>query len=390
MAVCGIVAEYDPFHTGHKWQIEEIKRQLGGDCAVLCVLSGNWTQRGTPALLEKHQRTRLALLGGSDLVLELPLPWATASAEGFARGGVEVLRAAGVVTHLCFGSEAGTLAPLQEIAGVLETPAFQSALRQELDQGLSFPAARQRAAETVLHRALPELGFPNNTLGLEYLRALGGSGIQPVTVPRQGAGHNGLPAGGYASAGFLRGLLRQGGLKNATPYLPADRSEYLGPFTDFALAERCVLDRLRRMTRSELALVPDCGEGLSNRLYRAIRQETTLEGILTAMKTKRYTLSRLRRIVLYAWLGLTGTDRPAQVPYLRVLGCNARGQALLQDMKTVASLPVLTKPAAVRSLSEQAQNVFALEVRGTDCWGLCLPELPPCGAEWLNSPVVLP
>ncbi|MCD8377004.1 MAG: nucleotidyltransferase family protein, partial [Oscillospiraceae bacterium] len=333
MDVCGIIAEYDPFHTGHAWQIAEIRRRLGPGCAVVCVLGGGWSQRGTPALLDKSVRARLALEGGADLVLELPLPWAIASAEGFARGGVALLRASGAVTHLCFGSEEGRLEPLERLAGCLDSPAYPPALRRHLAEGLSFPAARQKAVEELLGPEGALLRQPNNNLGVEYLRAAAGSGLTAMTVPRRGTGHGQPPAGGFASAGYLRGLLRRGEGKKAAPYLLPGTLEALGPMADIRLGERSALERLRRLEPEALAALPDCGEGLSNRLYRAIRQGGGLEDILQRAKTKRYPLSRLRRVLLYAWLGLTREDVPPAPLYLRPLGLNGRGRLLLREMK---------------------------------------------------------
>ncbi len=390
MNVCGIIAEYDPFHTGHSWQISEVRRTLGADCAVVCVLGGNFSQRGTPSMLEKHVRARMALLGGADLVLELPLPWATASAEGFARGGIALLKASGIVTHLCFGSEIGDLTPLQEAAGCLNGPDYSSALRTHLDAGLSFPAARQKAAEDLLGKELLLLTEPNNNLGVEYLRALAGSDITPMTVRRRGAGHDSEPSEGFASGRYLRSLLLQGESEKAAPYMLPGTLDETGPLADIRLGERAMLDRLRRLTEADLAALPDCGEGLSNRLYRAIRDGGGIAEILERAKTKRYSLSRLRRVLLYAWLGLKAEDRPDVPLYIRVLGFNSRGQGLLHLMKSQASLPLLTKPADVRNMSSQVQAQFRLEVRSTDCWGMCLPDPSPCGLEWQNPPIVIP
>ncbi|MGN1003504.1 MAG: nucleotidyltransferase family protein [Oscillospiraceae bacterium] len=393
MHTCGIIAEYDPFHTGHARQISAVRQTLGTDCAVVCVMSGNWTQRGTPALAEKHLRARLALLGGSDLVLELPLPYAISSAEWFARGGVSVLAGAGVITHLCFGSECGDLAPLEQTARCLDSAEYSQALRGFLDQGLSFPTARQRAVRQVIGPAADCLSLPNNNLGVEYLRALNrcGSAITPLTVQRQGAGHGEGPRGGFASASYLRQCLREGHREDAMPYLIPCEGELLdsSSLSNVQLAERAILARLRQMTAEELTALPDCGEGLSNRLYRAIRKGISLEEILTLAKTKRYPLARLRRVLLWAYLGLTQADRPETPPYLRVLGMNETGRALLREISAQGTIPVLTKPAQVRRLSAEAQHLFELEARATDLYGLCMPQIPPCGTEWLEGPVVL-
>lgn len=393
MNICGIIAEYDPFHTGHARQIQAVRAQLGSDCAVVCVMSGNWTQRGGPAIVGKHRRAQLALMGGADLVLELPLPYAISSAEWFARGGVRVLHDTGIVTHLCFGSELGELEPLRQTAACLDSEEYRQLLLQETGKGLSFPVARQNAAAGLIGRAADCLSAPNNNLGVEYLRALTwcASAIEPLTVRRQGAGHGEAPDGGYASASYLREQLRAGRFEDAAPYLIDCEGEilYSSSLADISLAERAMLYRLRQMSVDELADLPDCGEGLADRLYRAIRQSTGVEEILSAAKTKRYTHARLRRILLWAYLGMTLRDRPDAPPYLRVLGMNQTGRALLRAMNERASAPVLTKPAHVRRMSDDAQHLFQLEARATDLYGLCLPHPEPCGLEWTQSPVIL-
>lgn len=393
MKICGIIAEYDPFHTGHAYQISALRQTLGKDCAVICVMSGNWTQRGGPALFDKHTRAQMALVGGADLVLELPLPCAISSAEGFARGGVSVLNATGIVTHLCFGSECGNLPLLSQVAQTLDREKFRGELHVGLDQGMSFPTARQQAVQQLIGDDAACLSYPNNNLGVEYLRALNrlGSKIIPITVQRTGAGHGQAPAGGYSSASHLRQLLSESKWAEASDFLPSGALELLheAPLSDYRRAERAILYRLRQMPAEELAKLPDCGEGLSNRLYQAIRQGTSLDEILMLVKTKRYTHARLRRILLWAFLGLTAADRLETPHYLRVLGMNDTGRTLLRSMREHASLPILTKPSHVRNLSTDAQRLFDAESCATDLYGFCLPELPPCGSEWKRNPVII-
>ena len=206
MAVAGIIAEYNPFHRGHGWQVEELRRRLGADTAVVAAMSGNFVQRGDFALLNKHARAEAALMGGVDLVLELPTAWASATAEQFAWGGVSLLAATGVVTDLVFGSECGDLAALQAAARCLDSPDYGDALRRLLGEGMTFAKARQQAAEAIAGVELSCLGNPNDNLAVEYLRALRGqaSGIQPLALPRQGAAHDSESATGFASASAIR------------------------------------------------------------------------------------------------------------------------------------------------------------------------------------------
>ena len=383
METAGIVAEYNPFHRGHAWHIAETRRRLGGDAPVVCVMSGHWVQRGECALADKWLRAALALDRGADLVVELPTPWAMASAEPFARGAVSLLAATGVVDVLSFGSETGELAPLEEAAAALDAPDYPERLRAALGRGLSFPAARQEAAGAAC------LSAPNNNLGVEYLRSLRalGSTIRPLTVPRQGAGHDGPAAGGYASASELRRLLRAGRGEEAAPYLTAPWS---GELADMQHIERAVLARLRTMGEGDWAALPDGGgaEGLPSRLAKAAREAVSLEDFYTRAKTRRYPHARLRRLALAAFLGLRAAERPAAPPYVRVLGLGGRGRALLRRMKDTCPLPVIVKPAQARELDGPARTLFESEARYTDLYGLCFPAPRPCGAEWIHSPVV--
>ena len=383
METAGIVAEYNPFHRGHAWHIAKTRRRLGGDAPVVCVMSGHWVQRGECALADKWLRAALALDRGADLVVELPTPWAMASAESFARGAVSLLAATGVVDVLSFGSETGELAPLEAAAAALDALDYPEKLRAALGRGLSFPAARQEAAGAAC------LSAPNNNLGVEYLRSLRalGSTIRPLTVPRQGAGHDGPAAGGFASASELRRLLRAGRGEEAAPYLTAPWS---GELADMHHIERAVLASLRTMGEGDWAALPDGGgaEGLPSRLAKAAREAVSLEDFYTLAKTRRYPHARLRRLALAAFLGLRAAERPAAPPYVRVLGLGSRGRVLLRRMKDTCPLPVIVKPAQAREMDGPARTLFESEARYTDLYGLCFPAPRPCGAEWIRSPVV--
>ena len=213
MAVVGVIAEYNPFHRGHAWQPAQLRRRLGADTAVIACMSGNFVQRGDFAVLNKHRRAETALLGGADLVLELPTPWSAAAAERFAQGGVAVLEAAGIVTHLAFGCECGDLEPLQRIAEALESEEYHAGLRRFLDEGMTFAVARQGAIWGLTSRETAEhLSYPNNSLAVEYLRALaaGESGITPIALPRTGAAHDSGVEDAYSSASAIRGKLFAG------------------------------------------------------------------------------------------------------------------------------------------------------------------------------------
>lgn len=401
MQTTGMIIEYNPLHSGHLYLVEEIRRRLGPDTAVIGVMSGDFVQRGDFAVVRRHARAKAAVESGVDLVLELPLPWATGSAERFADGGVGILEAAGVVDHLAFGSECGDADALQRLAGILCSEEFPAVLREELSSGVSFAAARQKAVERLSgaeDAAL--LAEPNNILGVEYCKSLlrRGSTICPFTVKRKGTSYHGtqlqeqLP-----SATMLRGLLSSGARERALSLMaPAMRCAYeeeeqagRAPVL-LETCERAILARLRSMSEEDFAPLDEGREGLYHRLYEASRTAARLDDLLEAAKTKRYAHARLRRMVLWAWLGMTAGDCPQEIPYLRVLAANETGRELLARMKQTAKVPVVTKPQHIRRLTPEAQNLFELEARAADLYALAYPDLSAAvgGSLWREGPVI--
>ena len=399
MAAAGIIAEYNPLHLGHCCQLRRLRALLGEETPVICAMSGNFVQRGDFALLGKHARAEAAVRSGADLVLEIPLSWACAPAERFAQGGVEVLLGTGLVTDLVFGSESADAGAIRSAAEALLGPDFPEALRRELAGPHSFAAARQRALAGLIGEEGAEvLSRPNDILAVEYAKALSreGSEVHLVPILRQGAGHD-QDGGEYPSAGSIRRMIQEGRRAEALAAMaPAMREIYeaeeaRGRAPVFAAgAERAILAQLRRMGEADFLALDAGGEGLGNRLAAAAREAASLEEVLDRAKTKRYAYSRLRRLALWAYLGLRPETLPARVPYLRPLAMNQRGRALLAEARRRGALPILTKPADVRRLTPEAQAVFRQEVLATDLYTLAFPGDPaPGGAEWREGPRVL-
>lgn len=380
MNTAGIVAEYNPFHNGHMQHIAETKKMLSG-CPVVCVMSGNFTQRGDFALLPKHARAQAAVRCGADLVLELPLPWCLASAERFAFGAVSLLDALGIVTHLSFGSECGSVDALESLACHLDDPGFSTALHDALSDGRSFPAARQ----TALGMLCPDaalLSGPNNILGLEYIKALRAlrSDIKPVTVRRQGSGHDTAQTeNDFASASLLRSLAKTAPDK-LQQYMPAPSFDVFmrecraGAAPVFSAdADASVMAVLRKLRIDDYQTLPDMSEGFHNRLFRAVAASASPQEAAAAAKTKRYTLSRIRRQLLCAYLGVSAGAGGRRPPYARVLAFNDAGRALLRAASQRARIPILTKPASVSALSARCNKLFALECEADDLYMLACP-----------------
>lgn len=400
MSVIGIVGEYNPFHYGHKHHISETRKLLGNDYPVVCVMSGDFIQRGEAAVYSKFARAEAAVRSGADLVLELPLPWSLSSAEGFARGSVAVLGATGVVTHLSFGSECGDIKPLSELAGLLLDPLFGAAIKAELsaDEGISFALARQRAAAKKAGVLAGYLDSPNNILAVEYIKAIYDQslGIEPVTVKRIGSGHDRTSDSGPRSASEIRRALKDG--KNIAASVPKTAYEvYLredklgrGPVLNENL-ETAILSRLRMLGPEEFAGLPDAAEGLNNRLYRAAREENSIDAVISAAKSKRYALSRIRRMTMCAALGIKAEDACGLPPYIRVLAANERGCSLLREMDGKATLPVINKPAAIKSMDTECRRIFELGSDSHDLYtlGFAAKEERKGGEDWRMSPKII-
>lgn len=377
MNISGIISEYNPFHMGHKHHIDQTRAELGADTGIICVMSGNFVQRGEPAAFTKNARAECAVHGGADLVLELPLPWALSSAEGFARGAVGVLGATGVVSHLSFGSECGNVAPLDEAARVLLRPEMDAIIKNKLTEGISYAEARQAAAEALAGKPIPELRSPNNILGIEYIKAIYEQrlGIEPITVRRIGAGHDRRGGGELPSASELRSRLGRG--ESIIANMPEKCAEVLeremrcgrGPVMGAAL-DTAVISRLRMLPQSAYEELPDSAEGLGLRLCRAAKSEVCVDAVIAAAATKRYAVSRIRRMIMCAALGLKAGDADGRPPYIRVLAANAKGCAILKKMRERATLPIITKPAEINTLGAEARACFALEKAATDLFVL--------------------
>lgn len=378
MKIAGIVAEYNPLHTGHLYHLNKTRELLGEDAAIVCVLSGNFTQRGDFAIFEKHARAEAAVLCGADLVLELPLPWAISSAEGFAFGAVSILNSLGIVTHLSFGSETGCVEPLVRAADFLVSGRSDELIKNELQKGISFAHARQAAALNALGETAHVLKSPNNILGVEYIKALKNlnSSIQPLTFKRSGAGHDSEEIDKTASASRLRSMIRSG--ENAFEYMPEAAAKVFrreiscgrGPVF-IESCEGAILAVLRRMSSAELCAFDGGAEGLGDRLYKAVSVEPSLGSVYESAKTKRYALSRIRRLVLRAYLGIT-SDFPKAPPYAKILALGGRGRLLLKNISE--DFTIISKPAAGRALRGEAKRVFELEARSTNLYVLAYPK----------------
>ena len=371
----GIVCEYNPFHRGHLYQIEESRRRLGEDTAVVCAMSGDFVQRGEAAIFDKFTRAEAACRCGADLVIELPLPWCLSSAEGFARGAVSMLGAMGC-SALCFGSESGALAPLERLAELAVDPAFNGRVKARLERepNLSYAAARQLEAEAAVGEAAKLLEKPNDILAVEYLKAIRTLGLPMRALPvlRKGSGHDRDALDGETrSASEIRrrmaaGLPVEDDIPAAAYAVYKREAERGRAVLSGAALETAMLSRLLLLEGEDFSRLPDAADGLGNRIYRAVRENAGLEAICAAAKTKRYALSRIRRLCLCACLGVKAGMSAGTPPYARVLAADGKGRAYLHERSAEGTIPVITRPAAVRMLGADSAALFALGARAHD------------------------
>ena len=369
MKTAAIICEYNPFHNGHKFHIEETRRKTGAD-SVIAIMSGNFVQRGDIAVFDKSIRAKAAILGGADLVIELPALYSSASAEFFAYNAVKILNSLGTVDFLSFGAE--TLDPCQitQIAKFLaeEPSEFSDKMKHYFSEGLSFPAARSKAlSEFWGTEAEKIISTPNNILGIEYAKALylTNSSISPCPILRKGAAHDStLTSGNIASATYIRDLIQKNQWPNFKNFIPDFAA---GLFSEARVhsiksLEKAILCELIKAPTDRLKSISDVSEGLENRLKEAALTSRTLEELIDKVKTKRYTHSRIRRIVLSAYLGITKELRQTPPQYIKILEHNGVGQKIIAHAKKSATLPIVRNTSQVNKLKNPfIKNQWELE-----------------------------
>ena len=360
MKVAAVISEFNPFHNGHKYLIKKIKSEHA-DC-VVAIMSGNFVQRGEVAIIDKYERAKAALQGGCDLVVELPTVFALSSAERFAKGGVQIADALNA-DILCFGAENEDVTKLSQIADTFSDEDFKTALKDNLSNGDYYAKAVSKAIEQILTKEHSDmLSGANNTLGVEYIKALKSTNISPVAIKRLGAQHDSdITFENISSATNIRNLIRSN--ENYSDFTDILIHDY----TDMKELETAILYKLRTMSKDEIENLPDVSEGLHNRIFECARNSNSLNEFYDNLKTKRYTLSRLRRIVMCAILGITKELNSYDTQYVRVLGMNKAGATLLKNCK----LPLLCNfPQDYEALSLDAKKVFDIDITANSVFSL--------------------
>lgn len=319
MSKAAVICEFNPFHNGHKFLIEKIKSDYADE--VICIMSGSFVQRGDIAITDKYSRTESALQNGADMVVELPMVYAVSSAQTFSESGVQLASSLGCDT-LCFGSE-NSLADLNTLVDILEDPATQEKIAENMKKGAYYP---QAVSDAVGEKYAEIIKKPNNILAVEYIKACRKYRLSPAAIPREGVDHDVTETvGDFASASMIRELIQSG--KDYSRYTPmtVEHPAALGAI------EPAILFQLKTIDKDELAILADVSEGLENRIYEAAIRYNSIEEILEQVKTKRYTMARLRRIVIAALLGITKEMLKTPVPYIRVLGVRQDKSELIES-----------------------------------------------------------
>lgn len=369
--VLGVIAEYNPFHNGHLYHLAESKRKTKADY-IVCIMSGNFVQRGNSSIINKWSKTEMALLNGVDLVIELPAVYATSSAENFAEGAIKILNSLKIVNTLSFGAESCDIDNLNKIANVLydQPKGYTALLAHELKKGLSFPKARENAILMYLNdisKYSNILSKPNNILAVEYLKALRKtkSHIKPIAIKREKVYYNDkCIVDEYASSTAIRDLVRHNEFKDIRRVMPGNsygilkeecrRGNYV---VDISKYEKEIIYILRKMKLEEIKQYPDVTEGLENSLKNAANSCNTLYELINIVKSKRYTQTRIQRILVHILLNIKSQDIQLSQkisPYVRVLGMNDKGKEILSEIyRKNSKLPIVT---SVKKFMDQCKN----------------------------------
>lgn len=398
MKTYGIICEYNPFHNGHIYQIEETRKH--GATHIVAIMSGNYVQRGDVAMIDKFARAKTAVNHGVDLVVEMPVVYSLSSANFFARAGVMMLGALGCVDGISFGSECGDIELLKNAAmaslNMSTKENIDAKVKPLLEQGMSFPAAMQQAI-AIEHGPMIASAFdsPNNTLAVEYLKAIKmmNMDIEPYTVKRTGAAHDSSEAAdGYASGSLLREMIEDG--EDISAYVPKDMADLAAEYDEnnklayFDNLERELLYVLRSTIPPMIAEAPDVDPGLANLIFRAGIDSNSIDEFMDKAGSKRFTAARLRRILLNLYVGTKATDLLIMPPYGRVLALNEKGAEILKAAKekeeeNKLAIPFGTSLKDIIDLKRGPISRFAdISNRATNLYGLASKEIRSCAEEF--------
>ena len=401
MKVAAIITEYNPFHNGHKYQVDKIRELLGDDTAIVAIMSGNFTQRGELAIADKTIRAKAAVECGVNLVLELPFPYSMSSAEFFSRAGVAIANKIGVVDYLVFGSESGNITELSDIASIMLSSEYQLTLdtiqNDNEYRSLGYPELCEIALSRVYGKELTRNFFsPNNILGIEYIKALNslGSDIIPITIKREGSGYLDLinPMSEFQSASAIREEILEGNI-SALDFIPENaKNAYLealkeGKFpSDISKLDLAIISFFRLNSPSADCEIHDAAGGLYNRLCEMSAEATSISNLTRLTETKKFTSARIRRTIWNSYFGVTSSVVRSLPSYTQVLAMDTLGRSVLKRIKKESDFPIITKPSSFKDLSDdvimaknlsnKADSVYALTLKNANSGRFALTFTP--------------
>jgi len=382
LAIGALICEYNPFHNGHKYMLDSMRKD-GCDC-IIAVMSGSFTQRGDVAVYSKFERAESALRNGADMVIELPAVWAVSSAQRFAYGGCEIIKALSGVQRVYFGSECGDISLLKAVAEATDNHKVNEKTKEFMSKGDYYPVALTKSIEEIYGKEYADiLSCPNNTLGIEYIKALKDSGIEIRTIKRTGVDHDSeTTTDSIASASKIRKLISDNSAYDS--FIPQSTENSNHAFLEYG--ERALLLKLRETSEENLKETADVSEGLENRILSAAKKYNSTEEILSEIKTKRYTHSRLRRILICALLGIKNEHYKSGVPYIRILGFSQKGAELIRNINTTAKLPVVINTAKdMQNLDNSAKEILNIDIKATDIRTVFEKSPTPCGQDFTKG-----
>lgn len=380
--ISGIIAEFNPFHNGHAYLLEQARKYSDG---VIAVMSGNLVQRGDIAIYPKHIRAYSALKNGADIVIALPAGWSMSVAENFAFGGISLLKNTKVVDRVVFGCETASPSLLCETANIINSHDFTNVVKSFLSTGISYANARQKAVESFSQECSEILSSPNNILAVEYICAINKLNFTTEIFPvkRIGVGHDSnKTCNNFSSASNIRELIRKN--CNYSDFVPSNLLSTMNEseFADISIIDASLMFKLRSLTLEEIKLLPDISEGIENRIFQAIKDAKSLNDLCMRVKTKRYTYSRIKRIILSACFSIDNSYLKKQPPYIQVLGINKKGEEILSHIIKKSDIPVVVSNREISKLEGFAKSVFEKEAHIDDLYGLSFKTYKKSGTAY--------
>lgn len=385
MSIIGIIAEFNPFHNGHKFLIDSVKNS---DDKIVCVIGDDFTQRGDTAIISKYARAESALKCGADLCVLLPSMWSMSGANNFAYGAMSILKSLGCIDKVVFGSECGNIEKITAVSSYIHSEELSSYISKELKNGQTFASARQKALKKMIGKSADILSNSNDNLATEYIYAAKTLDFTPQfeAIARVGNKHDSpLADNEFLSATAIRDMILNNNIDNVKKYLPKESYDVLvrelknGHISSISNIENAILSYLRRLSLEDILNSPEISEGIENRILSSISNSSSLEECYNGIKTKRYTMARIRRIILSAYLGIDNSFQNVPVPYIKVLGFNKSGEKIIKNLSTC--VPIIMRSNDYLSLEGFAKACFDLQNKATNLYNMSLENIKPCNSE---------